>query len=313
MATKKTTRKTDAQKLADEQARLKAFRERAAKLRAEQKARERKRRGTPLRKTSAFAQAQYAERLKTVRKYVEGFDSPSLSPSRMAKVPADPEAKRKRARERARVNRAFRKLRPYIARPQKTVSVKGKGKKARAALVEYSGLPKLKNLKAVPVPTIAPDKAKVTVTRKGQVRVQAGEYVEREYLFPRKPKTPDDVEAMAEALVKKLPPGYYVVLTNVRELLPTAAARGLVMNEVRRILLEYNARSPGLIRSIRGLKFVGAKPETAAKRIRETRKAREESREMRRNVWQDVAEMAKKTREKKRKAWSKRARLTGRA
>jgi hypothetical protein len=304
----KPRRQTDLEKIAAQELRIEAIRAKAAAARAAQKAAEKKRRGVSIRKTSAFAQAQYSERLKTVAKYLDGYDKPELKPARMAKIPAGAEAKRERSNARARVNRAFRKLRPYIARPQKTV--KARGKRADA-LREYSGLPKLKGIRAVPVPTIEPTKARVSVDRKGRVRVQVGSHIEREYLFNKKPRSPDDVEAYAQELIKKLPPGNYAILTSVRELLPTIASKAVLMNEVRRFLIQYNSRD-GLIKSIRGFKFLGGNFQTTRKRIKQIKESREQARELRANVWKDVAEAAKQSRKKARQKISKRARLTGR-
>lgn len=221
--------------------------------------------------------------------------------------PRSARGKAVRRKLRSKVNRTWKRLQPFLARPH--VRVVPRSDRSRQALRKYAALPKIKGLKAVPVSTQAPKKTRVKVDRKGRVEIAIGSYREKLFLFPSVPNDPDDMMEMAEEMVPNLPAGYYLIVTAHHDLLPTIAHKKQLLDELAMLIYQYRDES-GFIAMVRGFKWLGHTRDAATKFQRDMSAARRNAFLERRNAQDTVRDLARARRKKKR--LSKRALLTGR-
>lgn len=262
-----------------------------------------------LSRTRDYADVQYGARLKTVQRYVDGFDTKAYRDLLKKGEPRSARAKATRRKLRSKVNATWKKLQPFLARPHVRVAVRSK--RAEKALRKYSAFPRIEGLKAVTVSTPAPKKTRVRVDRRGRVELSIGKrYREKLYLFPHLPIDPDDMLDMAEEMIPRLPMGYYLIVTAHHDLLPTIAHRNQLLDELRMLVYQYRDES-GFLAMVRGFKWLGHTRESAAKYQRDMSAARRNAFIERRNAQDAVREMVRVRRKKKR--LSKRTLLTGKS
>ncbi len=255
----------------------------------------------------------YLDRLSTLRQYVGGFDDKKLADLYLSK-PRSEKGKREKARKLAKVASTFRTLRPYLSRPHKRVSSKSADKIEQ--LRTYSGVPKIKGLRAVPVEAIDPKRAKVSFDKKGRLTVKEGARKEVLIRFPRKPRAHrtkdgryltagEHLREMVKALLSTLPRGMYVLQSKQHMLVPMAAEKAAIPKMIDQFLTGYETRAPGFIESITGLRWLAQSAESFMRRQADMQEARTDAgrrRVQRRRIAREKAarQLARKNKGKKR-------------
>lgn len=267
--------------------------------------------------------AKFTEKLSTLRKFSAGFDSPKFEKLYDSK-PRTAKAKAAKKAALQKITRAHRRLQPYIHRPHKLVRVRST--RNLETLKSFVGMERFKGLRAVPVPTDRAGKLKVTFDRKGRVTLKDGGSKQKVFLFPRVPRNhyrngkivftiTDDIIAMTEAMVKKMPPGQYVLHTRHNFLMPTMDDRNELASMVRGFANRY--RDPEFLKMLRGFKWISGSYEVAqkAKEFMATERGRlkaERARMRSEAAARTIARMDRALKSGKLPKLSKRARATGR-
>jgi hypothetical protein len=262
----------------------------------------------------------YRIRLAAVRQLVEGFDAKKWT-DLYEKKPRTPATKKARARDLARLRRKYAQLKPFLQRSYKII--RPRKPEHVAAIAEYANVPKVKGLRAVPVATEFPDKFKVRVDRKGQVIATRGKrYKEVLYKFPKRPRAHtvkagrakkfvtagEDAIAQMQALLPKLKPGIYVLMTRSQVLVPFTADRDSLLQTLREFVFRYEKNAADFMRELVGVKWLAHSAQAAMKRQKEIKAGRTEAQRRR----QDAKRMMAERTAKKLGRISKRARATGR-
>jgi hypothetical protein len=204
----------------------------------------------------------YSYKLATLRKIVSGFDAKSLDAIYTAK-PRTKAGKAKRAKALAKVRAHFATIRPFVHRSHKVVRVKNKAHLEE--LRKHVGITKVKNLRAIPVPSAKPKATRVKFDKKGRVSVTIGKREEKIFRFPHMPKSADDAIAMLEAMLPDLPYGFYVLATRHHFLLHGVIERDQLLGELRAFFHAYR-QSPEFLRLLYGVKWLARSAEAASAR-----------------------------------------------
>lgn len=213
----------------------------------------------------------YGARLKTLRKFVSGFDSKSWE-KLYASKPRTAKGKRAKALALNRVRRVYQRLRPFASRPAKVV--RPRTQRNLNALADFVGMAKLKGLRAIPVPTDRAEKIRVSFDRKGRVKVSEGNAEWKAFLFPHKPRNhyrgkkivktlTDDLEEMTAEMVLQMPPGMYVLMTRHHFLIPDVVDRDQLGETIRRYATRYGSE-PQFLSMLYGFKWISGSYERAA-------------------------------------------------
>lgn len=204
----------------------------------------------------------YSYRLSQLRKVVSGFDSKEFDKAYKSK-PRTKAGKRKRASQLAKVRSHFARIRPFVHRSHKVVSVRNKARLEE--LRKHVGLTKLKGLRAVPVPTAKPKQTAVKFDKNGRVSIRIGKREEKIFRFPHMPTSSDDAIAMLEAMLSELPAGFYVLATRHHFLLHATIEREALVGELRAFFYQYR-NSPEFLRLLYGVKWLARSEKTARER-----------------------------------------------
>ncbi len=243
--------------------------------------------------TGTKRQAAFARKLAAVRDFVGGFDAKTLDGA-YARKPRSENGKQQRRAALAKVARTYAKLKPFLQRSHKRV--KPRNPEHVAAIADYANVPKLKNLRAVPVATEFPKKFKVSVDRKGIVTARRGkQYKEVIYKFPRKPRkyvtkggalvtAGEDAIAMTQAMLPTMKPGLYVLMTRTQDLIPFTADRDSLLQTMREFVFRYGTHAAEWMQYLSGFKYLAASYEAARKRLKTIQTMRIEARGNRRSL-----------------------------
>lgn len=263
--------------------------------------------------------AQYRMRLKSLRTMLDGFDAKKFDVAYSSK-PRTSRGKAEKAKLLAKVARTFKRARPFLHRPHKFVRVSKR--EHVASLKKYVGLGNFKGLRAIPVPTDSPKTFYVTFDKDGNVEERDKRSMRqpkkrrtyhRTYLLPHKPRDTDDLIAMAEALVPRLPQGMYLIATRHHFLIPTATDRDGLVRTLREFAYAYR-NSLEFLLLIYGFRWIAGSYERAVQvqEFLKTERGRQKAERKRLQAEAKARVIAEMDRQFKRGRLSKRARATGR-
>lgn len=226
-------------------------------------------------------QVPYVEKLRVLRSVVSGFDAKKLDRLSLSK-PRTARTRLEKRKALQKIARTYARLKPFVTRSFKAVRPKNKANLAE--LKKYVGISNFKNLRAIPVPTSAPGKTKVSFDKKHRVTVRIGRgYTERLYRFPHMPADVDDAVAMLERMLPDMPAGQYVIATRHHFLIPTNAPKELLTEVLQEFWTQYAARSPEFIKLVFGFKWMG-RGDISRRRIEEIASERGRAQQARRDA-----------------------------
>lgn len=209
----------------------------------------------PARLTPADAQ-KLKSALKTVRKHVHGYDTrDGYRVSDLTRLPAKT---RKRLLKRAQT------LKELEATPHDLVQARTP--KARRSLLQFTRQ-RIRGAKHFIVHKPW-DNYRVSI-RDGHVSVRGAfpgrvATESRYFLFPKRPKTPDEVKEFAANLLKEMPNGFYVILTGLLGDTGEPVEKGMLLKRLGEYLSQYSYKgqtdvSTGFAEAVIGFRFMSSR------------------------------------------------------
>lgn len=245
---------------------------------------------------TAKGRAQTREAVELLRRHVHGYESSDGYDLRRLEY-IDPKSRRRLASRAA-------KLRELTASPYDTV--KARTKKERKNLHQFTGQ-RIRRAKHYIVHKPA-DNFKAHLVD-GHVEIEGsfpGEVVSRSrfFLFPRRPRYPKELVAMARRLQKEMPDGFYTVLTAAHGDTGEPFERDQIINRLNEYLAAYEVDAEGnptgFSEALLGFRYMSTTLKGAVVQRNQIDARRQKQREYNRKV-RFQAEMKERRRTKRRK------------
>ena len=266
----------------------------------------------------------YVERLALLRKASSAFDAAKWD-TLYLKRPLSKRGKADKRRALSQLNGTYRKLARFVNRDFKFV--RPKSKKNFETLRQYVGAPKLKGLRAIPVPTQA-KRLTVRFDRKGRPTLREDGVDQKLFLFPHTPRphvvqgplgtgkyqdAQDDAIAMLRDMLPEMPDGFYIFMSRHHFLIPEIHERDRLEAQVRAFYSNYN-NSPEFLSNFLGFKWLSDSDQDIFRIRKEMSSERERNKAIRKRarVAKALKQVLAMDKQFKRGKLSKRARATGR-
>ena len=213
----------------------------------------------------------YQNKLKVLRSILSGFDAKKLDSLQRSKPKTEKSRTARRAML-AKISRTYARIKPFVHRGFKAVAPPDK--ENFAELKKYVGINSFKGLRAIPVPTMRAKHLRVRFDKKHRVTIKDEKHVEKFFRFPHAPRSVDDAVEMLEAMLPSMPWGVYIIATRHHFLIPTAADKGQLINELKSFWTNYGDKAPDFVRLVFGFKWIARAGEVALKRLHELKSER---------------------------------------
>lgn len=186
---------------------------------------------------SALAQTRLKERVQLIRKHVRGFESSDGFDLRQSKTWS--------VKKILKITRLSSKLKELLLVPHDIK--KATTKKARKNLIQFTQQ-RIRGAKHFIVHKPA-DNFRVKLSN-GNVEIEgrfAGRVITRSqfFLFPRRPRYPNELVRMARKLLKEMPTGFYTVLTAAHGDTGEPFEREQLINRLQEYLAAYEVDAAG--------------------------------------------------------------------